>query len=104
VNLPKGNRGGFNTAIAEAELIPNTNPRASEAGQEINRWRRQVETIEDQPYLDAEELANLRMSIPCKRRSMKQVRSPVVAPFTKTLKEKSAIGRGRFSGLKTSRI
>lgn len=54
-----GTVGDLTPAIAEAELIPNTNPRASEAGQEINRWRRQVETIEDQPYLDrAEELAN----------------------------------------------
>jgi len=50
---------GFNTAIAEAELIPNTNPRASSGAGKS--WRRQVETIEDQPYLDrAEELADFR--------------------------------------------
>lgn len=46
-------------AIAEAELIPDTNPRASEAKQDINNWRGQVETIQDRPYLDrAEKLAS----------------------------------------------
>ena len=55
-----GTVGDLTPAIAEAQLIPNTNPRGSEAEQEINRWRRQVETIEDQPYLDrSEEFANL---------------------------------------------
>ncbi len=42
-------------AIAEASLIPDTNPRTSEAKQEINRWRQQVETFEDQPILDRAE-------------------------------------------------
>lgn len=53
-----GTVGDWTSAIAAAELIPDTNPRAEEAKQEINRWRGQVETIEDRPYLDrAEELA-----------------------------------------------
>lgn len=54
-----GTVGDLTPAIAEAELIPSTNPRGLEAEQQINRWRRQIETIEDQPYLNrAEELAN----------------------------------------------
>ncbi|MBW4556696.1 MAG: chromosome segregation ATPase [Trichormus sp. ATA11-4-KO1] len=48
----------LSAAIAEVQLIPNNNPRASEARQERNRWRSQVETIEDRPYLErAEQLA-----------------------------------------------
>ena len=46
-------------AIAEAQLIPDTNPRASEAKQDIDSWRGQVESIQDRPYLDrAEKLAS----------------------------------------------
>jgi hypothetical protein len=46
-------------AITEVQFISaNNNPRASEARQEINRWRRQIETIEDRPILDrAQQLA-----------------------------------------------
>ncbi len=47
------------TAIAEAQQIPSGNPRYSQAREEITRWTRQVETIEDQPYLDrATQIAN----------------------------------------------
>ncbi|MEW6497092.1 MAG: chromosome segregation ATPase [Cyanobacteriota bacterium] len=47
------------TAIAEAQQIPNGNPRYQEARREISRWTTQVETVEDQPYLDrAEQIAN----------------------------------------------
>lgn len=47
------------TAINEAKGIPRGNPRYSEASTEISRWTRQVETIEDQPYLDrATQMAN----------------------------------------------
>jgi len=50
----------LNAAIAEAKLIPATNPLASQAAEQINRWRSQVETIEDRPYLNhALELASL---------------------------------------------
>lgn len=46
-------------AITEVQFISaNNNPRASEARQEINRWRRRIETIEDRPILDrAQQLA-----------------------------------------------
>lgn len=48
----------LNSAIAQAELIPPSNPRYQEARQEIGRWVAQVQTIEDQPILDrAEELS-----------------------------------------------
>lgn len=40
------------TAIAEAQQIPSGNPRYQEARSQVGRWTRQVETIEDQPYLD----------------------------------------------------
>jgi uncharacterized protein (UPF0548 family) len=48
----------LNAAIAQAELISPSNPRYSEAREEISRWVAQVQTIEDQPLLDrAEEIA-----------------------------------------------
>ena len=51
----------LNAAIAEAALVPASNPRAREARREINNWRTQVQTIEDQPYLDrADQLAMLQ--------------------------------------------
>ena len=53
--------GGINSytqAIAEASLIPASNPRYSEAQQEIRQWRNQIQIIEDQPILNrARELA-----------------------------------------------
>lgn len=56
----KGTIADLTAAIAEAQLITDTNPRSREAKQEINRWRGKVETIEDQPILDrAENLAIL---------------------------------------------
>ncbi|GAX36501.1 chromosome segregation ATPase [Nodularia sp. NIES-3585] len=45
-------------AIGEVQMISANNPRASEARKEINRWRNQVETIEDRPILErAQQLA-----------------------------------------------
>ncbi len=40
------------TAIAEAQQIPTGNPRYQEARDEIRKWTRQAETLEDQPFLD----------------------------------------------------
>ena len=42
-------------AIGEAQLVSANSPRASEARTEINRWRNQVETIEDRPILERAE-------------------------------------------------
>ncbi|MDP5339004.1 MAG: chromosome segregation ATPase, partial [Nodularia sp. (in: cyanobacteria)] len=45
-------------AISEVQMISSENPRASEARKEVNRWRNQVETIEDRPILErAQQLA-----------------------------------------------
>jgi soluble cytochrome b562 len=45
-------------AIAEAQSVPSSNPRYDEARDLINRWTSQIQTIEDQPYLEqAEALA-----------------------------------------------
>ena len=53
-----GTPGDFSAAIAEAELIPRSNPRGTEARQQINNWQQQIETIEDRPILQrAEDIA-----------------------------------------------
>ena len=41
----------LNKAITEAALISRSNPRYQEAQQEINTWRRKIQTIEDRPIL-----------------------------------------------------
>ena len=54
----QGTVSDLTAAISEVQLIPGNNPRSTEARQEIGRWRGQVETIEDQPYLErAEQIA-----------------------------------------------
>ncbi|AFZ13545.1 hypothetical protein Cri9333_2689 [Crinalium epipsammum PCC 9333] len=54
-----GQVNDLRTAINEAGLIPGSNPRGSEARNQVNRWVVQVETIEDQPLLDrAEQMAS----------------------------------------------
>jgi hypothetical protein len=56
----QGTVSDLNAAIAQARLIPVSNPRGSEARQEMGRWRFQVETIEDKPYLErAEQISYL---------------------------------------------
>jgi hypothetical protein len=47
-----GTISNLNQAITEARLIPNSNPRYSDAQKEINDWQRQIQVIEDQPILD----------------------------------------------------
>lgn len=54
-----GTTGDLSAAIAEAQRIPFGNPRRDEAEKQINQWQAQIETSEDQPYLDrAEQLAS----------------------------------------------
>lgn len=54
----QGTVSDLTAAISEVELIPSSNPRGEEARQEMGRWRGQVETIEDRPYLErAEQIA-----------------------------------------------
>jgi hypothetical protein len=40
-------------AITEAKQIPTNNPRGKEAAQVVNEWRKQIETVQDTPYLNA---------------------------------------------------
>ena len=47
-----GTIANLNKAIAEARLIPNSNPRYGEARQAMTKWRRQIQTIEDLPILN----------------------------------------------------
>jgi uncharacterized protein (UPF0548 family) len=47
-----GTVADLNAAIAEAVMIPDSNPRATEAKREITGWRRRVQTFEDRPYLN----------------------------------------------------
>ncbi len=47
-------------AITEAKLVPNYNPRYSEAQGKIQGWTNQIQKIEDSPYLvQADQLANM---------------------------------------------
>ncbi len=47
------------SAIIEAQRIPNNNPRGKEAAQTIAQWRKQIETVQDTPYFTAaDNLAN----------------------------------------------
>jgi hypothetical protein len=56
----QGTINDLTAAIAQAQQIPDSNPRAEEAREEINGWVAQVQTIEDRPYLErAEEIALL---------------------------------------------
>jgi hypothetical protein len=54
----QGTVPNLTAAIAQAQLIPVSNPRGTEARQEMSQWEAQIETIEDQPYLErAEQIA-----------------------------------------------
>ena len=54
-----GAAGDLNAAIAEAQRIPFGNPLHDQAEKSIQQWQNQIETAEDQPYLDqAEQLAS----------------------------------------------
>lgn len=46
------NISSYNSAIVEARLIPNNNPRYREAQREINRWRKEIYIIEDRPIIE----------------------------------------------------
>ncbi len=53
-----GTIANLNKAISEARLVSGSNPRYSEAQQEIYKWRQKIQTIEDQPILNrAKELS-----------------------------------------------
>jgi len=67
-------------AIAEAQLIPFSNPRGNESQELIASWTTTIETIEDRPYLDrAEQLAG----------------RGDIAALQSAIDEANRIGRGR---------
>jgi hypothetical protein len=41
------------SAITEAQNIPKNNPRGKEAAQVVSEWRKQIETVEDTPFVQA---------------------------------------------------
>jgi hypothetical protein len=41
------------TAIAEAQRVPSSNPRGKEAAAATKEWRKQIETVQDTPYFTA---------------------------------------------------
>ncbi|ACK73533.1 conserved hypothetical protein [Gloeothece citriformis PCC 7424] len=60
------------SAIAQAELIPRSNPRYQEAQQEIKEWTRQIQLIEDQPILEQARLFAGRGDIPALQEAISQ--------------------------------
>ncbi len=48
-----GNIKDLQVAINEAQHIPTSNPRGKEAAQTVTEWRKQIETVQDTPYLRA---------------------------------------------------
>ena len=53
-----GNISAYNSAIAEVSAIPSSNPRYSEAREQIALWRGEIQRIEDRPIIErAKELA-----------------------------------------------
>jgi hypothetical protein len=48
-----GNVKDLQTAITAAQTIPKVNPRGKEAAQVVSEWRKQIETVEDTPYVQA---------------------------------------------------
>lgn len=70
----------LNAAIAELQAIPSDHPRWEQAQDNIRKWTREIQTIQDRPYLDrAEQLA----------------RSGQVADLRAAINEASQIGPGR---------
>jgi hypothetical protein len=67
-----GTVNDLNSAIAQADTIPQENPRYQEAREEIDRWTRQVQTIEDQPILNRAEEAAIGGTIPSLQEAISQ--------------------------------
>jgi hypothetical protein len=69
-----GTISNLKEAIAEAELIPNGNPRYGDARREIADWRGQIQTIEDQPILSRARELSYGNSINAWRRAIAEAR------------------------------
>ncbi|MCC0177536.1 chromosome segregation ATPase [Waterburya agarophytonicola K14] len=68
-----GTIANLNQAIAEAKLVSSSNPRYSEALQEINKWRGQIQTIEDRPILNRAQELSYGNNINAWRRAIAEV-------------------------------
>lgn len=69
-----GTIANLNKAITEAKLIPNSNPRYGEARQEVDKWRRQVQIIEDQPILNRAKELSYDNNINAWRRAIAEIK------------------------------
>lgn len=85
-----GSPSDLKAAISQAELITKSNPRWQEAQEEINRWRSQIQTQEDRPYLD---------------RALLLARSGTSESLQAAINEANRIGSGRaLSGEAQDRV
>ncbi|MDB9313056.1 hypothetical protein PN462_08075 [Spirulina sp. CS-785/01] len=48
----EGTIQGLNAAIAQAKMVSSSNPRYPQAREQIQDWTRQLQTLEDRPYLE----------------------------------------------------
>lgn len=99
----QGTINDLSSAINEAQQIPGNNPRAKEARQEVSHWRSQIETIEDQPYLDrAQQIAVLEdiNSLQAAISEANQIRSG--RALYSEARKKIGLGQQGFNKFKTS--
>lgn len=68
-----GTIANLNQAIAEARLVEGSNPRYSEASQEISQWRTQIQLIEDQPILNRARELSYANNVNAWRRAIAEV-------------------------------
>lgn len=69
-----GTIANLNKAITEAKLIASSNPRYSQARQEIDKWRRQVQIIEDQPILNRARELSYGNNVDAWRRAIAEIK------------------------------
>ena len=68
-----GTIANYNQAIDEASLIPNGNPRYSEARREIGQWQSKIQTIEDRPILNRARELSYGNNINAWRRALAEI-------------------------------
>lgn len=75
-----GGTGNLSSAISEARLIAAQNPRSSEAQQEIKKWLREIQVLQDRPIID---------------RAVQFARSGTVASLQEGIEEASRVAPNR---------
>ncbi len=92
-------------AIVEAQKIPATNPRAKEAAKSISQWNKQIETVEDTPYLAAADQYAASGNPTALRTAISQLQmiKPGRALYPRQ-NRKSRIGPLKFNGLRMNRF